>query len=588
MCSVAGFYRIEDREADPRFLSAALRDMRHRGPDFERIDAIDSNVTLAHQRLAIIDVGAEGNQPMHLGGYSLAYNGEIYNYLELKAYLADRGITCETSSDTEVLLKGLVHEGVTFLHKCNGMFAFAFYDRQRRELILARDRYGVKPLHYMMQNGVLYFASEIRPLINIKQNLARNYTIYDSFIKDNATDYDENTFIEGIFQVGRGSLVRVGQGGYTSRAWYGWSDFRFDDSVFRSKENTIDFAESLLADAIDKRLRSDVPVCITLSGGLDSTTIYTLVKEVLRKDLAPFTYSHPGASSNELEMVERLVAQYDDVPVRVVSDPEAGLSELKDVLRSLEFPNWSLSAIAYNDMYRHVRESGYTVVLEGHAADELLGGYPYLIQAALFESVLRGDVAFAAVLFRVWSETNNAVLGQKSSLLRCTAAFLRNLAKAPPRERDFEAMLRYSFEYKVLPVLLRAFDRLTMAHSVESRSPFLDYRVVELLRSLPMAQKVSAIGSKALLREILKRHRKDFLYRRKTKMGFAADIPAFFRFERNREFMRRAVESYDVPRYRSLSKRALTALQQADIGWRDAATIWKAAALSLSDDQYGL
>ena len=204
---------------------------------------------------------------------TLAYNGEIYNFSEIRKNLKKNNIVFESDSDTEVLLKGLDHHGSAILNELNGMFAFAYYRQDTKELLLARDRFGVKPLYYTIDNGILYFSSEISPLVSISSSLTKNLTFFNNFIKHTATDYDRTTQFNEILQVERGSFVSFKQKKKEVVKWYKEDDFKFDRSIFSNKERTINYYEELLTDAIKLRLRADVPVCLTLSGGLDSATL---------------------------------------------------------------------------------------------------------------------------------------------------------------------------------------------------------------------------------------------------------------------------------------------------------------------------
>jgi asparagine synthase (glutamine-hydrolysing) len=561
MCSVSGFYVLRDDHPRADFADVAFGLMRHRGPDAERAAYYDDGrVCLAHQRLSIIDVSDRANQPMERDGTALAYNGEIYNYLELRRErLAHESFS--TDSDTEVLHAGLRHEGLRFLNRANGMFAFAYYDARTRALWLARDRYGVKPLHYLVQDGVLYFASEIRPLVAIKRDPAPNLPIYRRFMRDTATDYDDQTFVDGIFQVRKGHALVCVDGTIGQQPWYFGRDFQVDETAFADRRATVEHFEALLTDAIDKRLRSDAPVCLTLSGGLDSTTIYTLIKERLRRPITAFVFGHPGAVTDETAKVEALVRPYGDDVRRVLVDPARAAETISEALTALEFPIWNCAGVAYLETYRAIAAAGFRVVVEGHGSDEQLGGYGFMIQARFNELLRRGRWIEAWTIAGVLAATGNPELGQGRSRGAVIREGLRQLPRPRGKSNDFGLAVDDAFNYRILPIVLRAFDRLSMHSAVESRSPFLDYRVVEFLAAMPTRAKVGAIGSKAILREILKKYGKGFIYEDQRKTGFGADVPRLLSCPATIDYLTAQARAFDMAPFNAERDRTLAALE---------------------------
>jgi|APSaa5957512535_1039671.scaffolds.fasta_scaffold20981_2 asparagine synthase (glutamine-hydrolysing) len=590
MCSIVGSFKLQpSATVDLSFFDNAFDLMRHRGPDFEKYKIIDDICTLGHQRLAIIDVGKGSNQPMDSLSNHIVFNGEIYNYIELRDILIRNKIIFNTESDTEVLLKGLASEGVEFLNKLNGMFAFSYYSSLTKEMLLVRDRFGVKPLHYTIKKGVLYFSSEIKPLIKIKSNAKENYKIYDSFMQDLATDYDESTFIDGIYQVPKGHFLSVKDGKYELVKWYHGVDFEFDSTIFSNYNDTVDFVEELLTDAIDKRLRADVPVCITLSGGLDSSVIYTLIKDNLKRHIQPYTYTHPGSPTDEFYKVSKLVEKYNDFVCCVSADTSISVRDLEESLYFLEFPTWNPSSVAYMDMYKSIAKGGYKVVIEGHASDEILGGYSYVIRSAVFEYIKSFDFKKAKEVIDVLNATNNKNIANKITIPRLIGAYIRNMLKGEKYNKSFQSGIDRLFDYKILPIVLRTFDRLTMRSSVESRSPFMDYRIVEVMKALPIEYKISKIGNKAILREILKKHGKEVIYKDQAKMGFSANLPEMFNSSDFRTLFKESLlNSPYERRYSSIFKQAKKISNQEVIGWAESGTLWKAASLSMINKMYRL
>ena len=453
MCSIFGYLSTNTSNSlKDTFIEVAIDEMFHRGPDNTDVLEIDSFCTFGHQRLAIIDIDDEANQPMKFQNLTIVFNGEIYNYIELKKELIDEGVKFDTCSDTEVLLKGYVKYGYSFLNRINGMFAFSIYDEVEKKLILVRDRFGVKPLHYTTQDSVFYFSSEIKPLIKIKNNIEKNLNIYNSFFDEMATDYDEETFIKDIYQVEKGSIIEIYNNGINKKKWYHGNDFSFDESLLKSKEKTLELLENTLTSAIDFRMRADVPICLTLSGGIDSTTIYTLIKEKLNKDITLFTYIHPGSPTNEYKKVKKLVDSYGDGVVTVQSEDSNNFKDIEDDLDAVEFPIWGLSTRAYVDMYNTIKKAGFKVVIEGHGSDEQLGGYPYMVQSAFYDYLKRGNFFKAYEMLKIGRSTGHSGLGNKYDFM--FKKFSKAIAKFIIRNKDIKNALKIitvSYTHLTLP-----------------------------------------------------------------------------------------------------------------------------------------
>jgi asparagine synthase (glutamine-hydrolysing) len=576
MCSIFGFASSDIRCSPDLFFDS----MRHRGPDAEAVMAIDG-WTLGHQRLSILDTSHAADQPMTMSGASIVFNGEIYNYKELLAsYLPDEIL--QTTSDTEVLLRCLNKHGISSLNKLNGMFAFAWYNPENRSFYLCRDRFGVKPLHWARLDKKVIFSSVIRPLAALINDAQLNVNVINAFIKDTATDFNEETFLKDIYQVPAGHYLEIRPDGSSNLVrWYQGSDHEFDSAVLESEEDTLDYYEHLLTDAIRLRLHADVPVCITLSGGLDSSIIYAIAKENLGATIRPFHFMHSGASTDESDKVTRMVEHYNDYFCAIHPVEEFTVQNIWDALDALEFPIWNPSALAYHQTYKTIHDSGFVVVLEGHGSDEQLGGYTYMVHAAFNDYFRKGDIIRALEVFITAHETTNPSLGQKRSKIELsidfTKACIKSMIGKSPNLRD---TLNDAFDYKILPIVLRAFDRLTMANSVESRAPFMDYRLVEFHKKLPLNLMVSEMGSKTILRKLLERKKLDFIYKDKVKMGFASDLPRFFSNSEIIEHMRTALAGTEFSsEFEPLRRSAIALLSSGNVRWADVDVIWKSYSL---------
>ena len=572
MCGIFGFNSIELSGQDIFFDL-----MAHRGPDARGMIRVN-DWTLGHLRLSIIDTRDLSNQPFSKDGAFLVFNGEIYNYKELKReYFNNEKFS--TSSDTELLITMLNKFGMQSLNKLNGMFAFAYLS-PNGELYLVRDRYGVKPLYYCNTNETFFFSSEIKPLLSVmgKDNL--DLSIVESFYKDTATDFDSRSGYNGVNSVERGTYIKIIKSNITKiEKWYLGKDSRLDK---KQSGNLVDACEEILTDAIRLRCIADVPLAITLSGGVDSTTIYTLIKERLNVPIQPFVFKHSSRSTDESHLAINLARKYGDEPI-VIEQSGDYLGDLKSALYHLEFPIWNPSAIAYYAMYREISKRGFKVVIEGHGADEQLGGYTYMIRAALLDALKKFDFLYFIELFRVLHLTNHPGLGQSVMGLRKLKNLISIFLSLTQKTNSFEEVLRDSFDYKILPIVLRAFDRLSMANSIESRMPFMDFRFVEFSRALPVQQKLNKLGNKAILREILKKYGHEEIYLNKTKMGFASDLPALFKDASIKNFFTELCDELEA----NNSLKFKGSIEEG-LNWQEANDLWRETSIQYYKSRHPL
>tara|TARA_B100001057_G_scaffold498829_1_gene607264 strand:- start:1288 stop:3030 length:1743 start_codon:yes stop_codon:yes gene_type:complete len=568
MCAIFGYTGLEKLEEH------FFEFMKHRGPNARDIKK-SNNYTLGHLRLSIIDLDIAANQPFEKDGSILVFNGEIYNYLELqKKYLSEQQLN--TKSDTEVLITLLNKFGINILNELNGMFAFAYLNK-KQELFIVRDRFGVKPVYYTQVHEKFYFSSELKPLLHLNPNTDLDDSIINSYFEDTATDFDERSGYNNINLIKPGHYMIVKNGKINEQSrWY----FGFDQKrLYGNKNLIIQECEDILLDAIKIRCRSDVPIAITLSGGLDSTLIYTLIKEKLRLNVKPFVFKHANNKTDESTLAINLAKKYGDKPV-LVEQSTSPLADVKEALWHLELPMWNPSAIAYLSTYRQIAKMGYKVVLEGHGADEQLGGYPYMIHASKIEALQNYKFKDYMLRKKIELEMLHPGLLQKLNKLRLLRSYLSDFKQFFFGERaDFNQTLHKSFDYKILPIVLRTFDRLSMSCSLESRMPFMDYRFVEFTRKLPVKIKVSEIGSKSILRELLKKYGNDDIYLNKNKMGFASDLPAIFNDKDFKKFILKLVREFDFENFLTIKNKALS-LENDIISWHNHSDLWKIASVS--------
>ena len=551
MCGIAG---VVGAHPTPEVVSSMLECIAHRGPDGVRQVIRDGRVGLGHRRLAIIDLSEAASQPMQSpSGCEVVLNGEIYNYLELRAELASGGAVFHTASDTEVLLAAYDRWGVECLARLNGMFAFALYDPARRTLLLARDRFGEKPLYYHhTADGTFLFASEIKALLAQPEVQARpnGESIY-RFLRHKLAELEPATFFDGIASLpGAHALELNVDTGHEVLRRYWLLDVSVEDP--RPHDELVAAYRALLEDSIRIRLRADVAVGSSLSGGIDSSAIVgclALGHHVDRQHT--FSARFPGWALDEgryiADVTELTSAQSHEVT------PDPNPADLERVVWHQDQPFGSLSIYAQWSVMQLAQAQGITVLLDGQGADETVAGYPFYY-AALFRYLLRtGRWLQLAREIRAFSATPAS--GRLRSLAfyalpDAAARRLRSRRRGPgistsfahlhaaqPGERtsiggfrtDLDEMLATTLTESMLPGLLRYADRNSMAFGREVRLPYLDHRLVELAFSLPWEMKLSRGRTKRVLREAMRDYLPASVRARRDKIGYAVPQAAWLR-----------------------------------------------------------
>ncbi len=498
----------------------------HRGPDDFGIINQDK-WTFCHSRLSIIDTSDSAKQPMEYDGNIILFNGEIYNYKELvNEYL--RGTSLKSSSDTEVLLVLISKYGLSILNKLNGMFAFAFYEKKTGSIFLVRDRFGVKPLYYYKSNNTIAFSSEDSVLMKIL-NLPYcvNYQYINNLINKEMSDFDEQTIHKDIFSVKAGEYIEItNDNKIIQTKYYTFNDFKIDKL---ENKDIVNYYEELLTDSIKLRNRSDVPIALTLSGGIDSSVIYILAREKLNTKYTLFTYSHDNIKLDEYPIAEKLAQEYNDKIIKIRYNPKSDIENFEKSLLALNAPIWSSAHAGYFEVYKTIKENGFKVVIEGHGADELFGGWPFMFPFAVKQAFANHNYLLGSQILNLYEKYNKISIKKKNKL-----DLLKIILPIKNTDKDvFIRILDYIFRERILPINLRCWDRIPMANSVESRSPFLDYRIVEFTRKLPLQYKINKYGNKAILRAILRKYKKEFIYNNEVKQPFLASEFDFIKNNHN-------------------------------------------------------
>jgi asparagine synthase (glutamine-hydrolysing) len=492
-------------------------------------------VVLGHRRLAILDLSDRARQPMAREGVSLTFNGEIYNYVELRAELQSLGYSFTTTSDTEVLLQAYREWGVRCLGRLNGIFAFVIWDEHERRLIAARDRMGVKPLYWAVAGGCLMMASEIRALkVALGQPDINEGLVYD-FLLNGRLDHSNQTFLEGIQRLPAGSWLDLRAG-----AWSVTRYFRLEPSDLRhgrSFDQNVEEFGALFRDAVTLQMRADVPVACCLSGGLDSTAVAAVASLLTPTPMSVFTARYRNPQADEWRYAAALHAERDVVPIAVFAEAREFWTHLGDVVRAQEEPFGGPSVFAQWRLMQEIKARGIKVVLDGQGGDELLCGYAKYFYFHLADLLRSGRplMAAAAALSAVatggpqllnlsgarrylpgpwWLDRRKKMLLKPEFL-----AQWQGRQVAHPRGSVVDQQVLDLTQFG-LPTLLRYEDKNSMAHGVESRVPFLDHRLVEFALSVPVDHKIRGARAKLLLREALKGTLPEPIRRRRSKLGF--------------------------------------------------------------------
>ncbi|ROT44027.1 asparagine synthase (glutamine-hydrolyzing) [Pusillimonas sp. NJUB218] len=509
MCGIAGLLNLDSVSVSPVTLQRMTDAIAHRGPDGEG-HWVEGNVGIGHRRLSIIDLSPAGHQPMISSDhrYVLSYNGEVYNYLELRAELEAAGYWFRSKTDTEVVLNAFAHWGNNALLRFNGMFALAIFDRKERKLLLARDRYGVKPLYYAQQGNVFSFGSEQKAITahpKFRRALDKA-ALLEYFTFQNI--FTDRTLLEGVKLLPAGHFAQVDleRGGRLTLTRY-W-DYRFrEPERAKDKQAYVEELDRLFTQAVNRQLVSDVELGAYLSGGMDSGSI-TAVAAQSFPNLKTFTcgFDLSSASGIELGFDERIKAE--EMSARFKTEHyemvlKAGDMErcMPALVRHLEEPRVGQS---YPNYYAAKLASRFVkVVMSGAGGDELFGGYPwryyravvnqdfehYIDQYYSFWQRLIPNRALSQVFAPIWADVNHV----------WTRDIFRDVFLTHDNELDRpEDYINHSLYFEAKTFLHGLFiveDKLSMAHGLEARVPFMDNDLVDFAMSCPVSLKLNNLKS---------------------------------------------------------------------------------------------
>ncbi len=532
--------------------------LAHRGPDGEGFWLNENNtVGFGHRRLAILDLSEAGKQPMHLfNHYSITYNGEIYNYLELKEKLQQKGYTFRTQTDTEVILAAYDHWKEECLQQFDGMFAFAIWNEQEQTLFAARDRFGEKPFYYFFDGEQFLFASEMKAIWaagvekTIDHSMLLNY-IGLGWVK-NPSNLSQ-TFYQNISSLPQSHCIKLNLRNGSNEIVQYW-DLDKETKATLTEAEAIEQFKQLFNTSVQRRLRSDVEVGTSLSGGLDSSSIAAMIEAQIPKPqlqnpnskIQVFTASFPGFEKDETAYAKQVAEQFQLKHHLVTPTAVTLLNDIERLIYHQEEPFQSSSIYAQYKVYEQAKQHGIKVILDGQGADETLAGYHKYIHWFLQEKMRASSVvsreleAFAANNISIdWSwknklaarfpemaavqlenKANKELLNNKFITNKYRKSHFNKKSIFKPTVSKLNDLLYYNTMRNGLEELLRYADRNSMAHGVEVRLPFLSHELVQFIFSLPSHYKIQNGFTKYILRESMKQLLPASIVYRTDKIGY--------------------------------------------------------------------
>lgn len=548
MCGIFGYIgHIPNKTA-----LQCIHTLEHRGPDdwgiWHNLD-----ITLGHRRLSILDLSDKGRQPMSYadGRYWIIYNGEIYNFIELRHILEGKGYRFKSETDTEVILAAFIEWGERCLDRFNGMWAFAIWDEKEKSLFLSRDRFGKKPLFYTALNDGFAFASEMKALLPLLPTVQPNVALIRDLRKIFFYENTDQCLIKGIKRFPAGHFGWYKDSSLSMVRWWCTLDHLVDVPI--RYEDQVEKLRELFIDACKIRMRSDVPLGTALSGGLDSSSTISVMAHIARSDPESrinqdwqhaFVASFPNTHLDESQYAQMVIDHLDIKGTILQIDPLKYIENIYQYLFLFE-ENYITDPIPFLATYGAMRKQGVFVTIDGHGADELFGGYGFNYIFALRDAGLNLEkINNVLTAYYNRKPKNSPVISHLPPkpifwLKWHIRDVLRKITLFP--EKVFSSNKSYGNDVKhpnwnqldnlnktlyisthktVLPTLLRNYDRYSMANGVEIRMPFMDHRIVSFAFSIPWSSKIRNHYSKTIIRDAVFSFLPPEIAYRKTKIGF--------------------------------------------------------------------
>ena len=548
MCGIAGCITTEP--LDSKVLKNTLELMHNRGPDcsqYIKFKFGDRYVYLLHSRLSIIDLDSRSNQPFTIGDYNLIFNGEIYNYIELKKQLIQKGYSFKTSSDTEILLKAFIEYGDKVEKYLEGMWAFAIWNNKTNILYISRDRFGEKPLYYTENKQLFYFGSEIKYLKSLSnKKLEINYeTLKRYLVYGYRSIYKKNeTYYKNVYQLKSGHFMKIGHQIKPKQEQY-WTLINSEKKLSANK--AVEGAKECLLRSLEKRLRSDVPVAFNLSGGIDSSTLVVLAKKYFNIEINSYSIIDDDPRYNESENINSTVKLTNSNHTNINLKGKFSYEKLKKLISYHDQPLCTINYYAHALMQEKMSEDGYKVSISGTGADEIFTGY--YDHHLYFLHSIKDNNKYKSYLnswnSKVKKIINNPIL-KDSQLFEKKGDDFRNYLFS---DSDyFQSMLidnNYSEKFfditynnksllrnrmmnelfnEVVPILMENEDLNSMYYSIESRSPYLDTDLLQFVNSIPQEYLMDDGYTKKILRDLSEGLLEDQVRLDRNKKGFNASI----------------------------------------------------------------
>ena len=544
MCGILGLY--DNSNLNINRFKKSLDLLSHRGPDNKSIKNISNNLIFGHTRLSIIDLQDSSNQPFSINdSYHIVFNGEIFNYIEIRKELIELGYNFITNGDTEVLLNSYIEWGENCVKKFNGMWAFGIFDSKKNQIFCSRDRYGIKPFYFYNGEGGFMFSSMIKPISNYYNKISSpNFKMINEFLYRGSISRQPETWFTNINKLLPGHNLIYDFKKVEINKFYSLSYRKSNLNFELSKKKFL----GLFKESINLRHRSDVKITSTLTSGLDSSsivslshslkdkpldtiTMYSEDNEYSENDKRDFNIEFDSNESNSLTLFE----SYNINAKKIKANYNNYYESLIECINFIESGHASPAIVAVDQLYKSVNASGSKVLLEGQGADEILGGY---ITTLVFE-IIKSNIFKPIYLFKTLINFNKTYsfkyifLRYFNQLIDCNL-FLRlkilvqksNVSNKLFFGESLKTKSIFNFQQKeVLPNLLLYGDALSMKNSIETRFPFLDYRLVDFCNSLPINFKVNKQKGKHILRETMRPYLPPEIVESKIKNGF--NIPIY-------------------------------------------------------------